>query len=359
MLANTLSKFIVAMATVFISTLPAQAQDHAALASRYAPVHHQVTDETRAQSDYIAAVNYDSDWVATNNWDNLGEGLWPATVYYSVVESTTHWFISYGFYHPQDWGLGGSAREHENDMHGVIMSVRKDAQPLGTLEGMLTVGDNENFFSYVPAGSPYKAKPGGETIDGAIEFSSNTSQLRPKTAASSKHHGVKAWSLGEVAGKSVVVYYPTGGAAEYPTSHNDSQVPYQLVDILARGGLWSAALIDIPRDSKGDTFVSFGRFSGDATGGCGRRSKKCPTNQGLAPWGWDDHDDGATYGGEWVLDPASLFAFYFDGIGDFGRNYVDNRFLSYLRDSGYSTAKPPAGLNGNIKLDALYEKLLP
>lgn len=50
------------------------------LAFYHAPVHYQDTDSTHYPSDYITAIDYDFDWVANNNWDNLGGGLWPATV---------------------------------------------------------------------------------------------------------------------------------------------------------------------------------------------------------------------------------------------------------------------------------------
>ena len=90
------------------------------LAFRHAPVHYQDTDDTNAVADFITAVDYDGEWETNNNWDNLsssftGQKDLSAEAYYSVVESCTHWFVVYGFYHPRDWVDGSTGQDHEND----------------------------------------------------------------------------------------------------------------------------------------------------------------------------------------------------------------------------------------------------
>lgn len=70
------------------------------LAFHYAPVHYQDTDDSDYPADYVTSIDYDFDWIATNNWDNLSNGQWPAAAYYSVVESCTHYFITYSFFSP-------------------------------------------------------------------------------------------------------------------------------------------------------------------------------------------------------------------------------------------------------------------
>jgi hypothetical protein len=92
------------------------------LAFHYAPVHYQDTDSSDYPSEYITAFDYDSDRVSTNNWDNRGNGQWPATVHYSVVETCSHYFITYAFYHPRDWSDTIFDQEHENDLEGALMS---------------------------------------------------------------------------------------------------------------------------------------------------------------------------------------------------------------------------------------------
>src|ERR1700751_2236786 len=119
---------------------PAQAAvSYADLAFHYAPVHYQDTDSSDYPSDYITAFDYDGDLVSTNNWDNRGNGLWPATVHYSVVESCSHYFITYAFYHPRDWSDTPFDQEHENDLEGVLVAVSKDGSTYGALQGMVTV----------------------------------------------------------------------------------------------------------------------------------------------------------------------------------------------------------------------------
>jgi hypothetical protein len=75
---------------------PASYED---LARHYAPVIRQgaITDQ-----DYITALDFDGDWVGNNNWENQPTGDLSAYVYYSVIESETHWFIFYSLFHPRD-----------------------------------------------------------------------------------------------------------------------------------------------------------------------------------------------------------------------------------------------------------------
>lgn len=103
-----------------------------------------------------------------DNWDNLNRYRLRARGYYSVVETRTHWFILYAFYHPRDWDKGFEG-EHENDLEGALAIVRKGSSRYGRLEGMVMVF-HKDFFSYVPEGSPLRS--GGEDIDGELRMQS-------------------------------------------------------------------------------------------------------------------------------------------------------------------------------------------
>jgi len=332
----------------------AQAVTNSDLAFHYAPAHYQDTDSSDYPSDYITAFDYDSDRVSTNNWDNRSGGQWPATAYYSVVESCSHWFITYAFYHPRDWSDTIFDQEHENDLEGLVVSVRKDGSSYGTLEGMITVFHTD-FFSFTPADSPYTN--GHESIDGTVSFEAG----RPKTVQEAKGHGLKAWPYASnfdgASGQDGVVYYPTQGAAEYPTSGNDRNVPYRLVDINDTNGMWAAALNEAITGAQ-STFATWGTFKGDTSGSCGSGLKSCSTNSANTPWGWDDGNDGASYRGEFALDPAHLFSWYFGGTGNFSQQYIRNPFLQGLRSAGFTTAHAPAGFPSQLSLDALYGKLV-
>lgn len=80
----------------------AQAATDYQLALHHAPVHYQNRASTDYKSDCITAIDYDSHWVGTNNWNNLSNDLW-------------------------------FDQEHENDLEGAVLVVRKGGSADGTL----------------------------------------------------------------------------------------------------------------------------------------------------------------------------------------------------------------------------------
>ncbi|WKB55592.1 hypothetical protein [Eleftheria terrae] len=353
---------MVALATcagVLLAPAVVPAATPAELAYHHAPVHYQDTDSSDAASDYLTAYDYDGDRVTTNNWDHRGDGLWPATVYYSVVESCSHYFITYAFYHPRDWSDTIFDQEHENDLEGALLSVRKDGSAFGRLEGMITVFHTD-FYAYTPPGSPYVG--GHEDIDGTLSFELHEGVSRVKTVQEAKGHGLKAWpytsDFNGAADQDGVIYYPSLGTAGHPASGNDRQVPYRLVDMAAPGGLWAAALDEaVQPGAQAQTFNSWGSFKGDSSGGCGAGLKSCSSHSANAPWGWDDGNDGASHRGEFALDPARLFSHYFGNLGSFSQQYLSHPFLAGLRSRGFASGQVPAGFPAQLDLNTLYGKL--
>ncbi|MBW8811692.1 MAG: hypothetical protein JF591_23365, partial [Lysobacter sp.] len=159
----------------FAAGLSAQsAADRAALALRWAPVHYQDVDQTGSHAlgggaDYITRYDFDGDLDARNNWDRAGQSAYPlaARAYYSVVETSTHWFITYLFFHPRDWTDSFFDTEHENDAEGVLFAIARDGSTYGTLKAAVTVAHTD-FFSYVPAGSNWTGN--AESVDGSLSF---------------------------------------------------------------------------------------------------------------------------------------------------------------------------------------------
>lgn len=342
-----------------ISCAPAWALTPAELAFHHAPVHYQDSDSSDYPSDYITAFDYDHDPITTNNWDNRGNGLWPATVYYSVVESCSHYFITYGFYHPRDWADIIFDQEHENDLEGAIVAVRKDGSAYGKLEGMITVFHTD-FYSFTPTGSPYTK--GHETIDGKVSFEVDNGISRMKTVQEAKGHGLKAWpytsDFNGAPNQDGLVYYPTLGTPTTPTSGNDRHVYYRLVDIQAPGGMFDLAINDaLQPPAQALTFASWGTFRGDTSGGCGAGLKGCSSNSANTPWGWDDGNDGASYRGEFALDPARLFSHYFANTAPFSQQYVYHPYLTKLRNAGFYSGHVPSGFPSQLDLNTLYGKL--
>lgn len=87
---------------------PWVAQDRA-IAARFAPVFHQGIVGS-GRFDYPTNVDFDGDWIGTNNWANAADRKFPlkAYIYYAVSETTTHYFIHYAVFHPRDT-KGGDA----------------------------------------------------------------------------------------------------------------------------------------------------------------------------------------------------------------------------------------------------------
>jgi len=281
------------------------------LAYRWAPVHHQDTDSSDYDADYLSAVDFDGDWDAKNNWEHQDDNVnnLKAKVYYSVVETSTHWYLVYSFFHPRDWvdyPDPFNLDHHENDMEGALMIVRKDGSTYGKLEGMVTVF-HTNFYSFTPPGSPLRN--GQEDIDGSVIMADYDGSQHPTTFQEAKGHGLKAWNGSGFPGGDGVVYYPSRTTAEVPAGGNDQSVQYQLVDAFAGGGLWAHR-----NDSL--TFASWGTFRGD----------NGKDNAANAAWGWDDGDDGNVLRGEMATDPAKLVSIYFSNLGDFSAAYLRNTY---------------------------------
>src|SRR5215475_4590012 len=158
--------------TVSEALTATNATDRANLALRWAPVHYQDVDQTGShalggKADYITRIDFDGDWNGRNNWDNAGSASFsPAAYgYYSVVETSTHWFIVYMFYHPRDWTDFFFDTEHENDSEGLLVSVARDGSTFGALKSAVTVAHTD-FFSYVPSGGNWTS--GNESVDGTL-----------------------------------------------------------------------------------------------------------------------------------------------------------------------------------------------
>jgi hypothetical protein len=324
-----LTKSVVAGALAATLGLPGPvhaAPSRAQLALRWAPIHYQDVDVTgghalAGRSDYLTRVTFDGDLTGRNDWDDAARSdvSFGAAVYYDVVETGTHWFITYFFFHPRDWtDLPLFETEHENDGEGLTEMIEKDGSEYGVLRGMVTVAHSD-FYSYTPAGSTWTT--GRETVDGTLRLQSSPhdSFAHPVTAQEAKGHGLKAWPQYDIVGDGIV-YYPSASASETPGSANDRDVQYRLIDLFAPGGLWAER-------GNAALFAGLGTFAGDDSGDCGIGTWDCTLNAANAPWGWDDGNDQPARG-EIATDPAKLSAEYFTIPGGLSRTYRYNPYAS-------------------------------
>ncbi len=289
------------------------------LAFHHAPVHYQDVDRTgshglKGKADYVTAYDFDGDLDAKNNWSNSASASYSkkAVAYYSVVETSTHYFITYAFFHARDWTdiwFLYSIDEHENDLEGVLTIVKKDDSSYGEALGIVTVFHSD-FYSFKAQGSGLTN--GNEDIDGTLSTETHNNVTRFQTAAEAKGHGIKARSKLKPGGSDYVVYYPSKNTSEEPENIYDRHVKYKLVNIFKAGGMWEQRFNEMLFSNAKSFQKSYGRGSANA------------------PWNWDDKDDG---GGQGLLDggiayyPAHLVAAYFNGLGNFSKKYIYNPYL--------------------------------
>ena len=331
--------------------------DGIGLAVYYAPVIYQDTDNSDTDADYITKFNFDGEdnWSGTDNWDNQDDGyeLLPY-VYYSIVETNTHFFICYAVYHPRDWtDLAHSWDfEHENDMEAILAVVKKDGTEHGEFLGMVTVA-HLDFFSFIAQGSGIIG--GQEDLDGEIYVSFATADPlghnigeHPRIYIEPRGHGIFGstgtfvglggtasighWERDGFPGGDGITYFP-GDIPREPTQ-GDTWTHYKLISIDELWGKRTEFGADKP-------YQRYGEFNGDCSDGCGSGIKICDEDAANPPWGLDDVNDGwKTYvpdvgyivtepirRGEIFTDPAKLVDCYFIGLGDdFDREYVYNPY---------------------------------
>lgn len=299
----------------------ADAGFRAELSLRWAPIHHQDVHRKGEHSlggaaDFIAAFDFDGDDDPSNNWEHAGDPRFPllAQAYYAVVETSTHWFITYLFFHPRDWSSTFFETEHENDAEGVMLAVQRDGSPHGALRAAVTIVHSD-FYSYVPASSAWSDRH--EDIDGRLRLQDYGGVPHPVTAQQAETHALKAWPYYSIKSEGVV-YYPSLTVAEVPAGPNDRQVLYRLRDVLEPGGLWQ-------RRHDPRVFTRFGTFAGDRAGGCGDGAFLCRESAAHAPWAWNDHDDRSPTG-SMTLDPAGLARSYFSAPERISTRYLFNPF---------------------------------
>ena len=328
------------------------------LAFRHAPVVLQKANKDYARADFIANIDFAYSWPEIyKNWDAVwkkeGDAYkYPlkAHGYYSVVETHTHYFVVYAFYHPQDWAViwGNPAKsspskldQHLHDMEGCLAVVPKKKNKNDEFcEALITIS-HFHFYSYAgwqdnhgeEIKRDFKIIGWAESVDGPLQITTRYGgedgepDYRFKLYVESGGHGIKGFKKGWGDEDRIIRYRPSLTTADEPESENflkedeDEEIYFQnvfykLEPITKDNGLWSQRENPdvIQPNSKGrDAFV---------------QKQGADFVPGLAnpPWGWDDRDD-RHKAGEISWDPAHLVNDYFTGLREFSREYIHNRFL--------------------------------
>lgn len=323
------------------------------LALRHAPVLLQKVHSRYQRADYITRVDFAHRWPdVLNNWGTVWEKRGPGYRhkltghgYYSVVETHTHYFLIYAFYHPQDWSAFWKSparsdqwqiNQHVHDMEGCLAVVPKRANAdEERVEALVTVS-HRDFYSYAgsPIGDRYAIEGWAEDVDGAIELSNRFAGRgepphRFKLYAESGGHAIRGSKRGWGSESHIVRYRPSVTRAEAPKENaferehdaNFQTVRYKLLSLFEPNGLWAHR--DDPRVFRPDglgrqAFVERNSDGGHAAG------------QANPPWGWDDADD-RHQPGDVAWDPARLVSGYFVGLREFSRQYIHNPYIGLLR----------------------------
>jgi len=324
------------------------------LAEHYAPL---VAQETwfQPKADFITRFDYDGDWRGDNNWDSLEQGTSQAYVYYTTVETETHCFLIYNFFHPRDYSdkcIAGTC--HENDNEGLILTIRKDGSVYGDLQVMETLAHN-NVYSYR---RDKGVRDNVHNIDGELELYDGS---HPVVFIESGGHGVygstgshSRFSLKDDSfGAGTGVTYVFKGTAERPPRTDARLVGYELLSIYhhwwvraqddasAKGTMFDAYYSYSPLG--GRPRVAYNQIAGSFLG------RRFGSNKAKPFWGWHDQ---RTQGknilatGQWGLDPAYSVSRNLRMPPPHSLDYIHNPYLKKIKAPKKSD---PQGSSGSAR----------
>ena len=339
------------------------------LAYRWAPVNFQDTRILGTEADYITRFDYDGNYIANDNWENLENGDLSAYGYYSVVETASHWYLIFAYFHPRDRSIF-HVDQHENDIEGLLMIIKKDGSEFGSFVAMFTFAHG-GTYSVVPNGTNLTRKetifnqsiPEIDGFNNHVFFALYDGEYHPVITQDTEGHGLYAFPDSDFQGfddEDGIIYFPSKTIAEKPSSRDDRNVKYKLINIF-NFNLWTKQLFDADEFAPHETFALWGRLNGDKLqyNPLIKDFEWVPSLDAMAPWFWDVYEDYPSYRGLMALDPAKLTFDYFEGLGDdFSLTYTKNRYLYDLQNQGYTDSNEPYGwLDAQTNLSTLYSKL--
>ena len=344
---------------VFMGVLAASPSGAATLQEygvHYAPVLYQDTadgfpnDWRNRRYDLVTRFDFDGNDEAADNWATAESWNIPAFVYYDAVETSTHVFLVYGFFHPRDWEASGCFYPlcHENDQENYRLTIKKDGTEFGT--PILLDGDSHGLHHAFAIGTDVTS---GRTNVSATAPSFEGSHVQLFLEA--KGHGPQqcedeADCLSKLAGGDGVVYRVTadGGApAEAEPDVEPAAIVTAEFGLLASfEELWGRIATDDEEafDATGAVTYQGGRYS---------LPFRVPIEWNSDDWGseGDGHvtwgvefvsDGGADRKLDWGLDPAFSVKEHFTVAGEYSLSYTCNPYLAIFDSCPDRVPETPA-----------------
>jgi len=324
-------------------------------------------DPDNFRRDFLTNTDFDGDFNAWNNKESLDSHAYPLKgfVYYDVVETATHYFVVYSFFHPDDWNPFGGTN-HENDQENMRIVVEKD----DSTYGRFLVADF-NAHGAMNSHSNGEVTAGLQTIRGGAEFEDDAGNISSSFSETFHHmrvyiepekHGPTSCVDGGGLGfTNVVECNPDGGTDKiiyrviYGGTQEDAEEPsVEVIDQqkiehtglvlisglsnywlrrydIGSGELWDQNFKYIPKRNQDtdpgnnlaigpNTCMGF-EFGGDEGGG-----------GGLPPWGFLAK---GVNRGDWLIDAAYAAAVEYTFPGETSPGYLTyltNPYLDELLD---------------------------
>ena len=237
-------------------------------------------------ADIFTRIDFDGDLDADNNWKNVKLAQTAGSfVYYDVIETNSHWFITYGFFYPRDYAYPFCFWQicHENDFEGMKLAVKKDDSAFGKVVLFENQAHGSIYFERNPE------------VDGHI-----------KVVIESEGHGL--YSTRSKRPETNHISYSYGQYELLPMSDL-----WEKRDQIGNGQLWrgtfdynseSGAILNVPN--------AFG----------GKKWGKAAANP---PWAWKPV---GLYKGDWFFDPANSICRTIGCLPGQDSEYIFNPYLS-------------------------------
>jgi hypothetical protein len=321
-----------------------------AIAARFAPIFYQALGENH-RADYITNFDFDGDWRGDNNWahTNNKEFALKAYVYYSVVETRTHYFIHYAVFHGRDYKGGErkgaiiseliregakragkydptgiaeeSALAHENDMEGCLVAVAKNETDSDTGDVVFLETLRHNTISEYRVQNSEKESDNLALKDG-----------HPLLYIEPKGHGILALTSEKQTAKKDLLIYEYAGRADDPEKTEGNSIGFELLPL--KTTLWprarAGASITFAQTQDYDD-ITIKLHNGEDESELKTELRKIGVafagnvggiNMARPPWGWFDRSRRKETLGIWFFDPATTIKRDFKLDESFSTTYL-------------------------------------